>query len=51
MPLTKFWPAEPEEQNFYNRHPENAYCTFVINPKLQKLKSELKRLLKEEYQQ
>jgi peptide-methionine (S)-S-oxide reductase len=52
VPLDHFWPAEADEQNYYNRHPESAYCAFVINPKLQKLKMGLKSLLKlkEEYQ-
>lgn len=37
-PLDKFWPAEPEHQNFYNRNKFHPYCMFNIIPKLKKLK-------------
>lgn len=32
--LTAFWPAEPEHAQYYQRHPEQAYCRAVIAPKL-----------------
>ncbi len=35
---TKFYEAEKEHQDFYNSNKEYGYCTFVINPKLAKLK-------------
>jgi len=34
----KFYQAEKEHQNFYNNNKEYGYCTFVINPKLAKLR-------------
>lgn len=37
-PLDKFYEAEPEHHNFYKKHPENAYCQVIINPKLEKLR-------------
>jgi len=37
-PLNKFFPAEVEHHNFYNRNPEYGYCTAVISPKIAKLK-------------
>lgn len=37
QPLEKFYPAEPEHQDYYRQHPQQAYCQVVINPKLQKL--------------
>ncbi len=40
-PLVKFWRAEPYHQNYFARHPERAYCTAVIKPKLRKLQSVL----------
>ncbi len=36
-PLEKFWRAETEHQNFYNRNNTNSYCMFNIAPKLKKL--------------
>ncbi|MFD0964210.1 peptide-methionine (S)-S-oxide reductase MsrA [Pseudofulvibacter geojedonensis] len=34
----KFYEAEKEHQDFYNNNKEYGYCTFVINPKLAKLR-------------
>jgi peptide-methionine (S)-S-oxide reductase len=38
-PLQKFYPAEPEHIDYYKKHPEQAYCQIIINPKLQKLRA------------
>lgn len=46
-PLDHFWPAEEEQQNFFNKHPSSAYCTIVINPKLTKLREKRAELLKD----
>ena len=35
--LEKFWPAETEHQDYYNRNKFAPYCMFVISPKLKKL--------------
>lgn len=43
--LEKFWPAEKSHQNYFNSHPEQAYCQIVINPKITKLKKEFSHLL------
>ncbi|MDE3058794.1 MAG: peptide-methionine (S)-S-oxide reductase MsrA [Bacteroidota bacterium] len=37
-PLTKFYAAEDYHQDYYNNNPNAPYCTFVIRPKLEKLK-------------
>lgn len=37
-PLTKFFDAESEHQNYYNNNTSQGYCSFVIAPKLQKLR-------------
>jgi peptide-methionine (S)-S-oxide reductase len=37
VPLAKFYSAEGYHQDFYNLHPNQAYCQFVIGPKLHKL--------------
>lgn len=39
LPLTKFFEAEDYHQNYYNENKEQGYCSFVISPKLQKLRS------------
>ena len=38
-PLEKFYEAEPEQQDFFERNPGLAYCQVIINPKLQKLRA------------
>ena len=45
-PLDVFYPAEPEQQDYFNKHPEQAYCQIVINPKLAKLKKDFAKILK-----
>ena len=45
-PLSGFWPAEVEHHRYYSRHAEQAYCTVVIRPKLDKLRLTLARYLK-----
>lgn len=37
-PLTKFYPAEDLHDNYYNRHPAQPYCYYVVRPKVEKLK-------------
>ncbi len=36
--FTIFYEAELQHQNFYNNNKDMGYCTYVINPKLQKLR-------------
>ena len=43
VPLKYFYPAEDYHQNYFNLNPNEAYCTFVINPKIEKLKQKLKQ--------
>lgn len=38
-PLDVFYPAEIYHQDYYNQHKNVPYCAFVIEPKLEKLKS------------
>jgi peptide-methionine (S)-S-oxide reductase len=33
-----FYEAEQEHQDFYKNNPDYGYCTFVIDPKLSKLR-------------
>lgn len=45
-PLTEFYEAEPEHHNYFQSHPEAAYCQVVINPKLEKLRAKFAARLK-----
>lgn len=44
-PIQKFYPAEPEHQNYYNRNRNQGYCVAVIAPKLGHLEQHFKKLL------
>jgi peptide-methionine (S)-S-oxide reductase len=38
VPLRKFWVAEDYHQDYFAKHPDRAYCSVVIRPKVDKLK-------------
>ncbi len=40
VPLVKFWPAEDYHQDYFAKNPNAGYCSFVIAPKVKKLKSQ-----------
>ncbi len=40
LPLEKYFLAEDNHQDYYKNNPNQPYCTYVIRPKLQKLKLE-----------
>lgn len=40
---TRFFPAEEYHQNYFKRHPEQAYCRATIPPKLDKLRKLLQK--------
>ena len=44
-PLDIFYPAEEEHQDYFAKHPYQAYCQIVINPKVSKLKNKFAHLL------
>lgn len=46
VPLETFYEAEPEHQNYFVDHPEQAYCQVIINPKLKKLREKFSSKLK-----
>lgn len=46
-PLTEFTPAEPEHQDYFNNHPENPYCSIVIEPKIVKARANYTKWFKE----
>lgn len=39
QPLSNYWPAEDYHQRYYDRHPDQGYCAFVIAPKLDKFRA------------
>jgi len=50
-PLTKFYRAEENHQNYYERNKDNSYCTIVIDPKIKKLIKKYSSDLKEDYKE
>lgn len=46
-PATVFYPAEEYHQDYYNQNSSQGYCSFVITPKIEKLKSQFKSKLKD----
>ncbi len=45
-PLTQFYKAEEYHQDYFAKNPDQAYCSYVIKPKLEKLR----KLYKEQLQ-
>jgi len=41
-PASEFYPAEDYHQNYFNQNGYQPYCTFVIQPKLEKFTKEFK---------
>lgn len=42
-----FYPAEDYHQNYFNRNPENRFCSAVIPPKVAKLRASFAALMRE----
>lgn len=45
-PLINFYPAEDYHQNYFKNNPEQAYCQFVVRPKVEKFKKAFSEKLK-----
>ncbi|HWP19426.1 MAG TPA: peptide-methionine (S)-S-oxide reductase MsrA [Burkholderiaceae bacterium] len=37
-PLRQYWPAEDYHQNYFERHPYQGYCAYVVAPKVEKFR-------------
>jgi peptide-methionine (S)-S-oxide reductase len=46
VPLSVFYPAEDYHQEYFARHPEQAYCQVVIAPKVSKFRKQWSTRLK-----
>jgi peptide-methionine (S)-S-oxide reductase len=38
LPLANYWAAEDYHQDYYEKHPNQGYCAFVVAPKVAKLR-------------
>jgi peptide-methionine (S)-S-oxide reductase len=45
-PASTFYEAEDYHQNYYNLNKNQSYCSYVITPKIEKLKKNYKEKLK-----
>lgn len=44
--LQSFWPAEDYHQDYFERNPGQGYCSFVVAPKVAKLRKSFASLLR-----
>jgi len=47
LPLQNYWPAENYHQDYFAQNPQAGFCTFVIAPKVEKLRRAFARWLKD----
>jgi peptide-methionine (S)-S-oxide reductase len=47
---TPFYRAEDEHINYFNQNKEQPYCTYTINPKMEKLKHYFSNYLNKSYE-
>jgi peptide-methionine (S)-S-oxide reductase len=47
--FTEFYPAEEYHKDYYEKNKDKPYCTYVINPKLQKLLQKYSGKVREEF--
>lgn len=46
LPVTEFFPAEDYHQQYFCKHPEQGYCTYVVGPKVAKFRKLFRSRLK-----
>ncbi|HSX40012.1 MAG TPA: peptide-methionine (S)-S-oxide reductase MsrA [Candidatus Saccharimonadales bacterium] len=49
VPFENFYHAEEYHKDYYDKNKQALYCSFVIDPKIQKLLKEFRNDVKEEY--
>jgi peptide-methionine (S)-S-oxide reductase len=49
IPFKNFYKAENYHRDYFDRNKEYPYCTFIINPKIQKLLEKYSKIVKKEY--
>jgi peptide-methionine (S)-S-oxide reductase len=49
-PFKEFYPAEDYHQKYYEKNPNQPYCSYTIAPKIQKFKARFNYKLKTEFQ-
>jgi peptide-methionine (S)-S-oxide reductase len=45
-PATEFYPAEDYHQQYFENHPYQPYCAFVVSPKVQKFRKKFAQRVK-----
>ena len=45
-PATEFYPAEDYHQQYFENHPSQPYCAFVVSPKVQKFRKKFAERVK-----
>lgn len=48
-PHTVYYPAEAYHQNYFEQHPGQGYCAFVVGPKVEKFRKNFSKHLKASY--
>ncbi len=48
VPFKNFFVAEDYHQDYFKKNPDQAYCSYVIKPKIKKFKQDFSKLLKEQ---
>ncbi|SEL07492.1 peptide-methionine (S)-S-oxide reductase [Roseateles sp. YR242] len=46
QPEQNYWPAEAYHQRYFEHHPEQGYCAFVVAPKVDKFMKKFKELVR-----
>lgn len=47
LPLANYWPAEDYHQDYFENHPNQGYCAFVVGPKVEKFRKTFAAKLKD----
>ncbi len=45
-PLRNYWPAEAYHRRYFEQHPQQGYCAYVVAPKVEKFRRTFAKLVK-----